>query len=211
MAMGSEKGKSSYNTVFRKRRSKKIKAVYRCLEPRAFIDKSFTFDKRVMDFGRGVESENYQKTVRDGGEYHGYDIDAKSEKWLRGNGFFADFWSTGEKFDIVVASQVYEHLDHEERERFIKRSHAILEEEGILIVDFPYVKNIGGLTYWEDRTHLFPPDPLDDSALMELYGFKSEVYLVGISYYPPYYFFRLLLNILLGFYPQHTSIVVCRK
>jgi SAM-dependent methyltransferase len=206
-----KKGKNEYTSIFNARRNKKIKAVYSCLDSNVFIDKTFIFNKRLLDFGSGVESKTYHKTTRDGGQYHGWDIDVSSEKWLTDNGVFTDFWTTSNKFDIIVASQVYEHLDHDEREQFIERAYNILEEGGVLIMDFPYVKNIGGLTYWEDRTHLFPPDPIDDSSLLEQYGFKSSIYLVGISYYPPYYFFRILLNFLLGFYPHHTSVVVCKK
>lgn len=206
-----KKGTSGYTSVFKGRREKTVKAVYSCLNPRSFIDKNFVFNKRLLDFGSGIESENYHKTIRDGGDYQGFDVDEESKKWLRKKGFFVDFWATSDKFDIVVASQVYEHLDLDEREKFIERAYTLLEKGGILILDFPYVKNIGGLTYWEDRTHLFPPDPIDDSSLVELYEFKSEVYLVGISYYPPYYFLRLLTNFLLGFYPQHTAIIVCKK
>ena len=206
-----KKGMSGYTSIFNARKNKNVKAVYKSLDPNAFIDRSFSFDKRLLDFGGGVESLTYQKTTRDGGQYHGYDVDSQSEKWLTDNGFFVDYWNTSGKFDIVVASQVYEHLEHDERERFIKRAYDVLEEGGLLLIDFPHVKNIGGLTYWEDRTHLFPPDPVDDSSLMELYGFKTEVFLVGICYYPLYNFFRLLLNIILGFRPQHTSVIACRK
>lgn len=206
-----KKGKSDYTSIFNARHNKKINAVYSCLDPNKFIDKTFVFDKRLLDFGSGMESKTYHKTMRDGGAYHGYEVDADCEKWLKDTGFFTDFWTTSDKFDIIVSSQVYEHLEHSERERFIERAYELLDEGGRLILDFPYVKNIGGLTYWEDRTHLFPPDPIDDASLLELYGFKADVYLVGISCYPHYHFFRLILNLILGFHPQHTSVVACKK
>jgi cyclopropane fatty-acyl-phospholipid synthase-like methyltransferase len=122
------KGKSGYTSIFNARKNKKIKAVYKSLDPNAFIDRTFAFDKRLLDFGGGVESRAYHKTKRDGGQYTGYDVDSQSEKWLTDNGFFVDFWTTSDKFDIVIASQVYEHLDHDERERFIGRAYEVLEE-----------------------------------------------------------------------------------
>ncbi len=205
------KGKSLYGEIFDRRKAAKLQVVYRYLEPRKFINEKFKFDKKVLDFGCGIESDNFIKTIRDGGKYFGFDVDEQSIGWLKENNFYVDFWNTDEKFDIITASQVYEHLTHKTREKFLQRSYQILNHGGLLIIDFPYVRNIGGLSYWEDRTHLFPPDPIDDSHLAELYGFESEVYLVGISYFPPYYFFRILLNILLGFHPHHTAILACKK
>lgn len=205
------KGKSLYGEIFDRRKAAKLQVVYKYFEPRKFIDEKFKFDKKVLDFGCAIESDNYKKTLKDGGSYYGFDLDQKTVEWLKKENLFIDFWNTQEKFDTIVASQVYEHLDHESREQFIERCHKLLNLKGMLIIDFPYVKNIGGLTYWEDRTHLFPPDAVDDSHLAELYSFESEVYLVGISYFPPHYFFRVLLNILLGFYPHHTAILACKK
>lgn len=205
------KGKENYSSVFRKRRIKKIVSVYRYLDPFKFKNNKFKFNARVLAFGCGIESNNFKKTIRDGGKYFGFDIDEQSIAWLKENYLYVDFWNTKEKFDIITASQVYEHLNHETREKFLQRSYQILNSGGLLIIDFPYVQNIGGFSYWEDRTHLFPPDPIDDSHLAELYGFKSEVYLLCISYYPIYYTFRVVFNLLLGFRPHHTAILILKK
>lgn len=205
------KGKLEYNKIFGNRKNKKTNVVYTALCPRKFLKKKFSFNEKILDFGGGIRSPNYKKTAEDGGNYFGFDIDKDAISWLDDNNFYVDFWKTEEKFDIILASEVYEHLDSETRENFIERSFQLLKSNGLLIVDFPYIYNLDGSFYWLDRTHLFPPSPIDDSLLMELYGFKTEIYVVGIAYWPPYRILRIMLNLLLGYCPHHTTILVCNK
>ncbi len=205
------KGKEEYNKIFRKRKNKKINFIYTTLCPRKFVDKKFIFDKKILDFGSGIESPNYKKTADDKGSYFGFDIDEETVAWLKDNDFYVDFWKTEEKFDIIMASEVYEHLDFETRENFIERASQLVGPDGLLIVDFPYIHNLDGSFYWLDRTHLFPPSPADESSLIELYGFNAEIYVVGIAYWPPYRILRIILNLLLGYRPQHTTILGCSK
>ena len=205
------KAKKDYGRIFSARERVKVKQRLLPVEPKKLIDQKIKFKGRVLDFGCLVESENYRKTLRDGGQYHGFDIEQESVKWLQAKGFYVDFWKCKEKFDLVVASQVYEHLPVEEREDFLKKAGELLAEGGRLVIDYPFFGNLNAVTYWQDRSHETPPAVEDEVSLVELYGLKAEAFLVGISFWPPYYFLRLLANLILGFPPQHTVVIIGQK
>ena len=60
---------------------------------------------------------------------YGYETDFKSKKILIDNKLYFNFYSKKQKmFDIIVANQVYEHLDSLERIKFIKQSKKLLKE-----------------------------------------------------------------------------------
>ncbi len=204
-------GEKDYINFTKNRPQKKVNVVYREINSTKFIDKRFKFSGNVLDFGSAIESPNYEKTVRDGGKYCGFDIDNETIGWLKKKGFFEDFWNTKKKFNTIVASQSYEHLDLRTREKFVEKSFQILKSPGTLILEYPHIKNLGGMQYWHDKYHQHPPAVEDEGTLLELKGFKAEVHLVGLSVWPPYYSFRLLLNVLLGFRPQHNVVIVGRK
>src|SRR5437667_7182392 len=78
--------------------------------------------KLLLDFGSDVDSPLYKKFQRDnggdGGKYRGYDIDEDTISWLKEQGYYYDFYNDNSLrglFDIVAASQVYEHLTEPER------------------------------------------------------------------------------------------------
>jgi hypothetical protein len=205
-------GKQNYSKIFNKRKEKKIKNVFWPIEPKKFFNKKFKFNGKIFDFGCGIKSWVYNKTIRDHGTYFGFDTDNNTIKWLKKEGKFKDFWKTSEEFDLIIASQVFEHLNLEERENFLKKSFKLLKVNGMLLIDFPFTRNLGLMDYWMDRTHNIPPAIEDEALLLEEIGFKKvKIYGVGLSFWPPYYFFRIVLNLLCGFRPFHTVIITAVK
>ncbi len=207
------KERNDYSKIFERRKKGKInpKKIFFPFEPLKFIDKKIKFKGKILDFGCLKESFFYKKTLKDKGKYFGYDIDSKSVEWLKTNNFYMDFWNTKEKFDVIIANHVYEHIEIQEREKFIKRCSEILNKNGTLIIAFPNVMNLSGIEYWKDRTHKLPPSPLDEASFSELFGFKTELYWVGLSFFPPKYFFRIIANFFFGFCSLHNCILFCKK
>jgi hypothetical protein len=200
-----------YLQIFQNRKQKEAKIIFYPFSSTDFIDKEFKFSGKILDFGSSIESPNYKKTLRDNGKYFGYDIDDKTIEWLKEKNAFIDFWKTKERFDIIIGSQVYEHLEKEQREQLIKKSFDCLNNNGVLILEYPYVQNIGGMNFWKDRTHKTPPAVEDEAILMEMFGFEAQAYLAGISYWPLKNFLRLVLNILVGYHPQHNVVIIGKK
>lgn len=203
--------KNKYDEIFYKRSGIQLKRVFRPASSTDLIDKKIKFDGKVMDFGSMIDSLNYKKTVRDGGQYYGFDIDGKTVEWLKENNFYIDFWNTNERFDVIIATQVYEHLDKEMRDAFIKKSYELLNEKGLLIIEYPHIRNLGGMNYWTDRTHVQPPAVEDEAIMLRMFGFKTELYLAGISYWPPQNFLRMIANMLIGLHPQHNVVIFGMK
>lgn len=177
-----------------------------------FYDR-FKFNGKVLDFGCGLylQKDFYHKTVRDRGEYYAYDVDTLTINEIKARGYYEDFWNTTNKFDTIILSHVYEHLNRSLREKTLARTHEILNDDGTIIIEFPYYHNLNGIIFWKDSTHMFPPAPRDVAMLSQMIGFKSEIYLLGLCWFPLRHFSRLILNIILGFYPQRVVIIVLKK
>jgi len=202
-----------YHKIYSKRKkgAMKPKEIFFPFEPLKVIEKKISFKGKVLDFGCGKESFFFSKTKEQKGTYRGFDLDGETAGWLKENSLFADFWNTKEKFDVITANHVYEHMEGKEREKFIARSYEMLNRNGKLMIAFPNAMNLSGIEYWKDRTHKLPPSPLDEAPFTELFGFKTEAYLAGLSFFPLKYFFRIILNFLLGFNSLHSCILICRK
>src|SRR5689334_19723155 len=112
-----------------------------------FYDNLFTLkDKLLLDFGSDIEAPLYQRFQSENsdgkGKYMGYDVGDDAVSWLKQNSYYYDFFkddSRAGSFDLIVASQVYEHLTEVERESFLGRAHKLLSGSGLLIVDAPYI------------------------------------------------------------------------
>jgi len=207
----------------------KIKARKEGVKPRPvwgswgrFYDRVFNLRGRaVLDFGSDVESPLYKKFEREnageGGKYKGYDIDEDTISWLRGQDYYYDFYSDDSlrgSFDIIVASEVYEHLTESERERFLSRSHELLSSSGSLVVDVPYIANLNLIEFFKrDRSHK-PVALEDEAAYFETFGFTVRVYIGGRTapYRPMFWnLWRFVGNIALGYYPFHVALFDATK
>jgi len=132
---------TSYSNVYRQRGSIRIKKI---LVPYEFwISKNVELSNRkVLDFGSNINSPFFLRSKKVGAKYYGYDIDEKTTRWLKENKCWVDFWQTKEKFDVINASQVYEHLTVDNRMRFCRRAKELLTDKGVLSIDFPYIENL---------------------------------------------------------------------
>src|SRR6266702_1551049 len=156
-----------------------------------FYDRLFNLQgKLVLDFGSDVEAPLYEKFLRDNegknGKYKGYDISEDAISWLKGQGYYYDFYTDNSlqgSFDIIIASEVYEHLTEPERERFLSRAHKPIALE-------------------------------DEAAYFETFGFKVQLYIGGRTapYRPMLWsLWRFLANLALGFYPFHVALLLATK
>ena len=187
-----------------------------------FYDQLFNLkEKVVLDFGSDMDSLLYRRFQREndakGGKYKGFDIDEDTITWLRQHGYYYDFYgddSLRDSFDIIIASQVYEHLTDPERERFLSRANELLTSSGSLIVDVPYIANLNLIEFFKrDRSHK-PVALEDEAAYFETFGFKVKVYIGGrTAPYRPLFWnlWRFVGNILLGYYPFHVVLFHATK
>lgn len=185
-----------------------------------FISKVRDFkNKTIVDFGCSVKSPAYKQFLAQNGEmskgYHGYDVSVGAVRWLKVEGFFLNFWSLRKNsFDAINASQVYEHLDELERERFLAKSYQVLKPGGYLYLDFPYISNLNIIEFFRrDRTH--KPVSCEDEALyLRQFGFKTELYVGGYSM--PYLGLIenlrwFIINLTFGFKPFWVTFIKAQK
>ncbi|MFH0714649.1 MAG: methyltransferase domain-containing protein [Candidatus Diapherotrites archaeon] len=204
--------KSEYSDFFKRRDRVKIIPVWYPLSSPKFVYKKLDFSgKKILDFGSSFDSPNVQEALKKGADYHGFDIDKQTVQWLKEKNYFADFWKSKEKFDIVLVSQVYEHLSKEQQEALIKRSAQVVRSGGFLVLEYPYLNNLGGNNFWRDRTHTTPPSLEDEAIFIEKFGFRAELYVAGISFWGPRNFLRMVFNWLLGFHPQHNVVIIAQE
>jgi hypothetical protein len=177
--------------------------------------------KLVLDFGSDIESPVYMKfqgeNNRESGKYKGYDVDEETISWLRGHDYYYDFYADDSlrgDFDVIIASQVYEHLSESERERFVARAHKLLSNHGSLVVDVPYIANLNLIEFFKrDRSHK-PLALEDEAAFFENFGFKVQVYIGGrTAPYRPllWNLWRFIGNLALGYYPFYVALFYASK
>lgn len=177
--------------------------------------------KLVFDFGSGKESPFYQKFLSQNGgndsNYKAYDIDEDTVEWLEERTYFCDFHSDSSligRFDVINASQVYEHLSPAQREAFLNRSYELLKPKGILLVDVPYIANLNVIEFFKrDRSHM-PVALEDEAAYIESLGFSVIVYIGGLTV--PYRgtawnLWRAFTNLILGYYPFNVTLFHATK
>lgn len=128
-----------------------------------------------------------------------------------------------EKFDLILASEVLEHVKFKWLESILKNFNEILEEEGYLIISLPYstirlfppTNNFGYLISYEGRIFTYLPyyvlQPIISTyyiiqnIFFEKKGLKKSVKLYGIPEYPDNKFNCHHWD--LGFYPTTRSVV----
>lgn len=176
-------------------------------------------NKVVLDFGCDIDSEVYkqyrdQKNGR--GSYWGFDRSVLATKWLKKRGIYLDFWKQNKiSFDVINASQVYEHLDEKQREAFLIKSLESLKPGGKLYLDFPYVMNLGLMEFFQDRTHK-PVSFIDEAMFLKQIGFRVTLYAGGYSMpYASVFSYkniaRIIANILLGYKPFFVTFIIAEK
>ena len=147
------KGYLNYTEIYRKREEIKPKFLW-FISFGKFIDQKRDFhNKVVLDFGCDIESAALGQFVKQNASdknYFGYDVAKTVVEWLKNKKYFYDFWKDDRiKFDVINASQVYEHLTEDMREKFILRSQELLKEGGILYADFPYIQNLNLIDFFQ--------------------------------------------------------------
>ena len=187
-----------------------------------FCDRLFSLHgKLVLDYGSDVDAPLYRRFHRENegknGRYKGYDISDDAISWLKALGYYYDFYSDDShrgSFDIIVASEVYEHLSESERERFLSRAHELLSGSGRLIVDVPYISNLNLIEFFKrDRSHK-PIALEDEAAYFETFGFNVQLYIGGrTAPYRPllWNLWRFVGNLALGYYPFHVALLDATK
>ncbi len=209
-----------YYQILKRRGSVKLKAVW--IPFGIWYNKKFNFEgKTMIDFGSSKESKFFKKFKEDNKgnitNYKGYDIDIYSSNWLKENNLYYDFWNDDSlkgRFDSINCSQCYEHLDLNQREKFIERSYELLKEGGTLIIDIPHIANINIVEFFRgDRTHK-PVSREDEAIYIEAFRYKCEIYLAGLTM--PYKstlenLCYVIRNMSLGFYPQWITVIIAKK
>ncbi|MFH1664062.1 MAG: class I SAM-dependent methyltransferase [archaeon] len=170
----------------------------------ALKSKEFAESKKILDFGCYIDSIVYKAS--DNKKYFGFDQSEKAKQWLKEKNVFVDFWKTEEKFDLIVAISVMEHLSWEQRYSFIKQARNLLCENGHLIMNFGFTQNHSLLGFFGDIEHRDPISPLDFSKLLDCYGFQSKVYLHHIVISP-----AIIFDLLLHYYPFSTVTIISKK
>jgi SAM-dependent methyltransferase len=161
----------------------KIKAKWILLPYGKWFDQRFPFEGRlILDYGALIESNIFKKSCADnqGGThgYWGYDIEQSSVQWLSERDIYYDAYGDDRlkgEFDYVFAMDVYEHLDPEDRIKFLKRSHELLKEGGRLVVSFPCTKKLNILAnFVSDWTHKLVGCEMEVPAFVYFRGFNEE-------------------------------------
>lgn len=183
-----------------------------------YSNRSF-IDKKVLDFGCDINSNAFKQFLAQSKgnplNYYGFDLSNLVIEWLKDNNYYYDFWNDDSiQFDSINASQVYEHLDEEYREKFIQRSYTLLKPGGILYIDIPYIANLNIIEFFRrDRTH--KAVACEDEALyIEQFNFDVDLYVGG--YTIPYYglfmnLYRVFTNLILGYKPFLVTFIVAKK
>jgi hypothetical protein len=214
------KGYSNYTEMYRKRNTVKPKFLW-WISFGAFVHQKRDFHNKVLlDFGCDVESGAYlQWMEQNEGKttgYYGFDISTVPLIWLRERNRYYDFWNDDSiQFDVINASQVYEHLTEEMREAFIIRCRELLKTDGVLYLDFPYIQNLNIIDFFQDRTHK-PVSCVDEALYVEQLGFNVGLYVGGYTMpLAPLFSFRsiirIIANMLLGYKPFSVTFIVANK
>ena len=188
-----------------------------------FYRKNVKFkDKTVIDFGCGnIEtSSSYKQYLVENNRVdnlYGYETDHASIKILKDKNLFYDFFNDDKllgKVDCIVANQVYEHLDRDERISFIVRSNKLLSKNGILVLAYPYnLYNMNFKYFWEDITHK-PVGVEAEASLIEQYNFDTDLYILGLKG-DPFGILEniicLIRNLILLYPPFWITLIIAKK
>jgi SAM-dependent methyltransferase len=110
-------------------------------------------------------------------------------------------FSTDDKYDIIFAFEVLEHLENPND--CLNRIKSLLKPGGIFIgtSPFPFRKNVEA-----DMTHLFVLHPLNWKRLFEIAGFQNTK-VVPMSFFPVIWRVSKHLNFRLNFYIRFNHFI----
>jgi hypothetical protein len=188
-----------------------------------FYKKKINFKNAlVIDYGCGNFTSSgiyshYQQHNNNANKLFGYESDTNLKQQLINLNKYYDFYQDDSflnKCDFIVANQVYEHLDKNERIEFVKRSHALLKNGGMLVLAFPFsLYNMNFKYFWEDITHN-PVGVETEAGLINLLGFDTELYVGGLKAEPFSLFENIIClvrNLLLLFPPFWITLIIAKK
>lgn len=188
-----------------------------------FYKKRINFkDSLVIDYGCGdfnscATHNHYQEQNNNVENLFGYETDINLKKQLTTLNKYYDFYEDNKfvnKCDFIVANQVYEHLDRNERIKFVKRSFELLKNGGTLVLAYPFsLYNMNFKYFWEDITH-HPVGVEAEAGLINLFGFETDLYVAGLKAEPfglIENMICLLRNLLLFFPPFCITLIVAKK
>jgi len=127
----------------------------------------------VLDVGAGYRDlfDKLDK-VHDVINYKSQDVDRRQQH---------DFYSTeeiNEQFDVVVSSEVIEHLDAEGKCNFIDELFRLTKPGGCVAVSTPNANHPN--IFWRDFTHIMPIHYYDLAGLLGKAGYKNiEIYRIA--------------------------------
>lgn len=186
-----------------------------------FYRKKIKFkNKKVLDFGCGniLTSSTAKFFKEENGNLnglYGFEQDRECKNILKKNKLFFNFYSKEKDlFDLIVANQVYEHLNPAERLKFIRQSKKLLKKNGKLVVAFPFVlSNMNFRYFWEDITHK-PVGVEAEAGLIQSFGFNTELYVGGLKGDPFGIFeniIAILRNLLVFMPPFWITLIIAEK
>jgi hypothetical protein len=188
-----------------------------------FYKKKINFKSAlVIDYGCGNFTScgtynHYQQHNSNADKLYGYETDIDLKKKLINLNKYYDFYQDDNflnQCDFIVANQVYEHLDKNERIKFIKRSYELLKDGGMLVLAYPFsLYNMNFKYFWEDITHN-PVGVEAEAGLINTLGFETELYVGGLKAEPFSLFENIIClvrNLLLLFPPFWITLIIAKK
>lgn len=159
--------------------------------------------KKILDVGSGIESPVWKKCMREGGTYYCWDIDPKVKEWA---GEKHDVGGHIGSFDYVISTQVYEHINPEDRRKFILEWRDYLKPHGVMVINYPLAYNLDGLVgYYQLIDHRRPP-VLADEVLLNInpdkYFNEVRFYLVGM---PRWNILKVIFNLMMNYLPFNQA------
>ena len=180
-------------------------------------------NKKILDFGCSINSRMYERFIRENGNdsgYFGFDIEESVISWLKEKNYFLDTSAITKKelFDYIFLVDIYEHLELYERIEMLKAAHKLLKFGGLVVVAYPYMKNlnffINGIS---DPTHKLTDFEGEVANFIEYGGFEQEkvnLFLGGWTT-PAISLLKNLMaifrNLLCLFPPFHVAVITAEK
>ena len=140
-------------------------------------------EKDVLDIGSCAEQGGvykpmllFNKIKKRANSVVGIDIESNNNEIIKGN---AENINLNQKFDVVTAGDVIEHLDN--AGLFLDNMHRHLKDDGAMIIVTPNAKSIGYLPFKGNDFHTCWYCKHTLKYLVEKHGFKVEKMFFGLT------------------------------